>query len=139
MKSSRAFFVLWGAQAVGSLGAEAAGFALSLTVFSMTGNTLYLSLITALSTFAQIFLAPLAGGLSDYVSAKVAAVAANQPAPQAADPIGKPARKRVLVSRADAWATDTRIKRARTIREQGCSLSRADAWAADYSGPVGLR
>ncbi|WP_228494510.1 hypothetical protein [Clavibacter sp. VKM Ac-2873] len=74
----RAFLLLWGAQAVSSLGASAASFALTLQVFGETGNALALSALTVVSTVASIYLAPLTGWAAGVIRAR------TRPAPDPA-------------------------------------------------------
>ncbi|MFT2711837.1 MFS transporter [Clavibacter sp. Sh2126] len=74
---SRAFLLLWGAQAISSLGASAASFALTLQVFAETGSALALSALTVVATVASIYCAPLTGWLADRVGHRRAALASN--------------------------------------------------------------
>ncbi|OUD88376.1 hypothetical protein BC477_10285 [Clavibacter michiganensis subsp. michiganensis] len=73
----RAFLLLWGAQAVSSLGASAASFALTLQVFGETGSALALSALTVVSTVASIYLAPFTGWAADRLGHRRAALASN--------------------------------------------------------------
>jgi DHA3 family macrolide efflux protein-like MFS transporter len=73
----RAFLLLWGAQAVSSLGASAASFALTLQVYGETGSALALSALTVVSTVASIYLAPLAGWAADRLGHRRAALMGN--------------------------------------------------------------
>ncbi|AJW78090.1 MFS transporter [Clavibacter michiganensis] len=73
----RAFLLLWGAQAVSSLGASAASFALTLQVYAETGSALALSALTVVSTVASIYLAPLTGWAADRLGHRRAALVSN--------------------------------------------------------------
>ncbi|MFT2707361.1 MFS transporter [Clavibacter zhangzhiyongii] len=73
----RAFLLLWGAQAVSSLGASAASFALTLQVFGETGSALALSALTVVATVASIYCAPLTGWVADRIGHRRAAFASN--------------------------------------------------------------
>ncbi|NJQ05430.1 MFS transporter [Streptomyces lonarensis] len=64
--SSRAFGVLWGGQLVSLLGSSAAAFCLALTVYTETGDASALALIVGASTLGSIYLAPVAGAVSDH-------------------------------------------------------------------------
>ncbi|MEW5013956.1 MFS transporter [Clavibacter michiganensis subsp. michiganensis] len=73
----RRFLLLWGAQAVSSLGASEASFALTLQVFGETGSALALSALTVVSTVASIYLAPFTGWAADRLGHRRAALASN--------------------------------------------------------------
>ena len=74
---SSGFMLLWGAQAVSSLGASAASFVLNIQVFNDTGSALALSGLTVISTMGSIYLAPLSGWFADRLGHRRAAILSN--------------------------------------------------------------
>ncbi|MGN9793384.1 MFS transporter [Streptomyces sp. OZ13] len=60
------FAMLWGGQLISLLGSSAASFALSLTIYSTTGSASALAMVTAATLVGGIYLAPLAGAVSDH-------------------------------------------------------------------------
>ncbi len=77
MIGHQAFWVLWGGQLVSLLGSTAASFALGLIVYAETGNVAVLALITGVSTFGSIYLAPVCGAVADYFDRKPTALFCN--------------------------------------------------------------
>lgn len=63
--TGRIFATIWGGQLLSLAGSSAASFALALAVYSATDSALALASITAAVTIGTIYLAPLAGAISD--------------------------------------------------------------------------
>lgn len=63
--AGRIFAAIWGGQLLSLAGSSAASFALALAVYSATNSALALASITAAATVGTIYLAPLAGAISD--------------------------------------------------------------------------
>lgn len=74
---NRAFALLWGGQLVSLLGSTAASFALGLIAYSETGSVSALALITGVSTFGAVYLAPLCGALADHFERRTTALFCN--------------------------------------------------------------
>jgi DHA3 family macrolide efflux protein-like MFS transporter len=73
----RAFWLLWGGQLVSLLGSTAASFALGLIAYSETGSVSVLALITGVSAFGAIYLAPLCGAVADHFDRRSTALFCN--------------------------------------------------------------
>ncbi|WP_280402671.1 MFS transporter [Nocardia carnea] len=63
--SGQIFTAIWAGQLLSLAGSAAASFALALTVYSATNSALALASITAAAAIGTIYLAPLAGAVSD--------------------------------------------------------------------------
>ncbi len=63
--SARTFAALWGGQLLSLAGSSAGSFALAMTTYSATKSTSALAATTAAAAMSGIYLAPLAGAISD--------------------------------------------------------------------------
>ena len=71
------FLLLFTGQLVSVLGSSAATFALTFEIFSRTGSTAQLAIAQAAITFGTIYLAPMAGSISDHFARRSVLISCN--------------------------------------------------------------
>ncbi|NJP65929.1 MFS transporter [Streptomyces spiramenti] len=76
-RGSRAFGMLWAGQLLALLGSSAAVFCLALTVYAGTGDATALALVVGVGSLGMIYLAPLAGAVSDHFARRHVVCAGN--------------------------------------------------------------